>query len=760
MVFDIQNILILIAIIANTIIGIFVLFRNQKNKVNVTFFLIPLSMVLWSISMIVYRSVTTVESSILWAKILYFFPSAIPLVYVLFCIFFVRIKIHRVFYFLLPVPYILLAVSCLMPDLVIKDVILQRGAEKIIIFGDLYYYSYIAYFVLYSVVGYILLVWNYLKSSGVRRSQIKFVFYGTFLSGTLGLITNLFLPTFGYFKLNWLAQVFFLIYVFSIAYAIMRYRLMDVRLVIVRSIVFGFFILLLTAIYAILSTIIAAFFENLVGVTSDIIVGIVVAIFVVVGYRPLRRFIERATNRFLYKKTYDPDQLLAQVSEVTASILDLKHLLASISGTLDEAFYTQKIGVALLNKKKKLAVAYKKDFEPGVAEGLVGFPGAVQALYKELKQVGGTLVIDEMKTRFENGEFQPVNPGLLLKIHENDIALILPLYVKEQLIGIIALGSKKSGDPFNHQDLKTLKIIGGQAAIAIENARLYEELKGFSARLEDQVKKKTAELRRANAELRQLDRAKSEFISIASHQLRTPLTVIKGYISMMREGSFGEIRPEIMRNLEKVYISNERLIGLVENLLDISRIESGRQDFNWQKVQLEDVAQTVVDNLKKTAKDKNLKLFIHKPKKLTPKVTADPNKIHEVMMNFIDNAIKYTNEGEINVFVRSEPKEDSVTFCVKDTGRGIAPEIKAHLFRKFSRGKGSFRVHTEGVGLGLYVAKMIIDAHQGKIWAESKGRDKGASFCFALSTEFSVKDLKAVEPVKKFGQKYPSKKAS
>ncbi len=148
----------------------------------------------------------------------------------------------------------------------------------------------------------------------------------------------------------------------------------------------------------------------------------------------------------------------------------------------------------------------------------------------------------------------------------------------------------------------------------------------------------------------------------------------------------------------------------------------------------------------------------YKPEKPTPQVTADADKIHEVMMNFIDNAIKYTEKGEINVYIRTEPEKNAVTFYVKDTGRGVDPDIKPYLFRKFSRGKGSFRVHTEGVGLGLYVAKTIIDAHQGKVWVESEGPGKGSQFCFSLSTSLTEKDLAAAKPAKKFGASVPAKK--
>jgi len=617
------------------------------------------------------------------------------------------------------------------------------------------YYIFSIYFLFFVYYGLKLLFNEYKKSTGIRSSQIKYIIIGSslgFIGGGSAFFISFNIPILPY------PFILYAIFPLIIVYGIVKYRLMDIRAIVFRSLAFGSLILLITITFAIISGLIATLFQDLLGFKSNIIAGLIVGILVSITYQPLRLSIEGITNQFLYKKSYNPDQLLSQISEVTSSILDLHNLLASICATLDESFHTQKLGIALLNQKQKLEVAFQNGFAPDSAEKLVAYPKAVATLQQELKNLRGMLVIDEMKTQYENGEFKPIDVQLLLALYENDLALILPLYVKEQLIGIIALGNKKSGDPYNHQDLSILKIIAGQIAIAIENARLYDELKDFNVKLEEEVRRKTAQLRKANQELRQLDQAKSEFISIASHQLRTPLTVIKGYISMMREGSFGPVSPVIMENLEKVYASNERLIGLVENLLDISRIESGRQEFDWKKVRLENIAQTVVDNLKNTAKIKNLKLVFNKPKVLTPEVTADPNKIHEVMMNFVDNAIKYTEKGDITVSLLAEPKKDLITFYVKDSGRGIDKTMLPYLFRKFSRGKGSFRVHTEGVGLGLYVAKMIIDAHQGKIWVESEGQDKGSKFCFSLSTKIGLKELTANQPEKKFGESKPAKK--
>ena len=590
---------------------------------------------------------------------------------------------------------------------------------------------------------------GFVNSRGIKKSQLLFVLLGSSLYIFISVLVSFILPLFGYLKLMALDSPSSFIFIGSIAYAITRYRLLDIRIIILRSLSFGAIVVLITVIFAIFSATLGMRLEQIIGFRSDIIVGLIVGLIVTLTYQPTKRFIEKITNRFLYKKSYDPDELISKVSEVASSILNLNQLLTEVSRNLIDAFQCEKFGVALINKdKKSLDIVLQEGVEAGVAERLAGYKGVVEILQKEVRNLGGILVIDEMKTRYENGEFKPVSVELLMALHQNDIALIVPLFTKEKLTGVLAIGTKKSGDPYNQQDLNVLGIISGQIAIAIENARLYEEQKQFAVTLQQKVEEATKNLRQANAQLKEMDQMKSDFISIASHQLRTPLTVIKGYISMMNEGSFGKVPSNIKKQLEKVYISNERLIGLVENLLDISRIESGRQEFNWEQIDFEELAQTVVGNLKATAKTKGLKLIYHKPAKPLPKILAD-KKIYEVMINFVDNAIKYTKQGSIEVFVKPEP-ENIVTFEVKDTGVGLTKEAMVHLFKKFSRAKGSFQLHTEGMGLGLFVAKMLIDAHKGVIGAESEGRDKGSRLFFSIPIDGPKSKHQPQEPVTRY----------
>ncbi|MCX6743559.1 MAG: GAF domain-containing sensor histidine kinase [Candidatus Parcubacteria bacterium] len=315
---------------------------------------------------------------------------------------------------------------------------------------------------------------------------------------------------------------------------------------------------------------------------------------------------------------------------------------------------------------------------------------------------------------------------LIKQLDSREVNLIVPFYVKEELIGILFLGDKKSGDVYSQQDLNVLEIIAGQSAVSIQNAGLFEEQKHFAEHLKREVDKATKELQIANVQLRKLDKAKSEFISIASHQLRTPLTVIRGYISMIEQGDFGVVSQKVQEPLDRVYKSTMRIIGLVEDLLNISRIESGRLKYDFKPTDLPVLVADVYEELKQQAKNKSLQFEFIKPTKEIPQLVLDQGKIREVIMNLMDNSIKYTDAGFVRV--KLERDDDHVIFSVSDSGRGLAADEIPLLFQKFSRAKGAQLMHTEGTGLGLYIAKNIIAKHGGKIWVESPGPGKGSTF--------------------------------
>ena len=223
---------------------------------------------------------------------------------------------------------------------------------------------------------------------------------------------------------------------------------------------------------------------------------------------------------------------------------------------------------------------------------------------------------------------------------------------------------------------------------------------------------------------------KTEFVSLAAHQLRTPLSAIKWTLRMLLDGDLGEITGEQRDFIEKTYKSNERMIGLINALLDVTRIEEGRYLYKPTLASLEDIAQFVINSYKEELEKRKLKFEFNKPKRKLPKVKMDVEKIRLVIQNLLDNAVRYTpSGGRVTVSLKYGKRE--IELSVKDTGVGIPEDQKERIFTKFFRGANVMRMETEGTGLGLFITKNIIGAHGGKIWFESK-EGKGTTFHFTL----------------------------
>jgi len=247
---------------------------------------------------------------------------------------------------------------------------------------------------------------------------------------------------------------------------------------------------------------------------------------------------------------------------------------------------------------------------------------------------------------------------------------------------------------------------------------------------EVEQREKLAELNRqlqvANVELDKLSKAKSEFISIASHQLRTPLTAIKGYISMIIEGSYGKFAEKAKKPLENVYKANERLVNLVNDLLSISRIESGKMKFEPEPASIEEIIEDVIFDLRINAEKKNLYLNFEKPATPLPNIQLDKTKTRDIILNLVDNAIKYANDGGIAIKLKIQ--NSNLKIEIKDTGEGMEKYEIEKIFESFSRGTVGVKAFTEGAGLGLYIARKYAEMHGGRVWAESEGKGKGSTF--------------------------------
>jgi signal transduction histidine kinase len=300
-------------------------------------------------------------------------------------------------------------------------------------------------------------------------------------------------------------------------------------------------------------------------------------------------------------------------------------------------------------------------------------------------------------------------------------SMIYPVIVKNKAIGVLIFSMVKHENEVSEDEKDLIRGFTEIVGLAVQDAQLYSSVQETKKNLEA-----------ANEKLKELDLLKNEFVSVASHELRTPMTAIKSYLWMALEGKGGELNEKQRYYIQRGYNSVDRLIRLVNDMLNISRIEAGRITIDMQEVDLSKLAQEVVDEVLPRAKEVDVTVTIAKHEKL-PMVLADPDKIKEVFFNLIGNSLKFTPKGG-HVRVSFIEKDGFIETEIKDTGSGIEADDIGKLFQKFGLLPGSYTTNQPamGTGLGLYICRSIIELHQGKIWAESEGRNKGASFMFQL----------------------------
>lgn len=295
--------------------------------------------------------------------------------------------------------------------------------------------------------------------------------------------------------------------------------------------------------------------------------------------------------------------------------------------------------------------------------------------------------------------------------------LLYPLVMQDKVIGILLFALNREYKILSDYEKDSINSFIDVVAVALDKALLYEKL------------------RVANEQLKVLDKARAEFISIASHQLRTPPATIKWYLGAVLDGDFGALSEDLKAALERTNVTNDAQIATIDDLLNASRIERGKLEFFFEENALEPVVTTLVEQMQPLAQMKKMTIEYTKPSQVFPNIMMDKEKVRQVLNNMIDNAIKYSKDGAIVVTLKQEA--DDLVVKVKDTGKGISKDEIGALFNKYTRGHDSV-THATGLGLGMYVAKVIVEQHNGKIWAESDGVGKGATFCFSLPLHSAV----------------------
>ena len=302
-----------------------------------------------------------------------------------------------------------------------------------------------------------------------------------------------------------------------------------------------------------------------------------------------------------------------------------------------------------------------------------------------------------------------------------------PLKTSQRIMGFIAADRGES--PCRQEDLDLLLTIATQVAVAIDNAQAYQDLEELTRTLEHRVQDRTRELQVANEKLQELDRLKSAFVSIVSHELRTPMTSIKGYVENMLDGLTGGLTERQAYYLGRVKFNVERLTRMINDLLDLSRIEAGRVELARVPLPISELIPEIVESLQPVAQAKSISIQ-HRHQGAPVEISGDRDKLHQILTNLIQNAVKFTPSGG-QISIETKPVAGGlVQFCVADTGCGISPDEQGRIFERFYRGE-TIQVDQRGAGLGLPITKSLVELHGGSIWVESV-LGQGSRFYFTI----------------------------
>jgi signal transduction histidine kinase len=419
---------------------------------------------------------------------------------------------------------------------------------------------------------------------------------------------------------------------------------------------------------------------------------------------------------------------LLEVSANTSSQKKLSAILTTITKEIISCFDADHASVLLLNEnaetiETKVSVGKNSDI-------------VQEAVIRVGESIAGR-VVEDGRPMLLNGKVDPKNFKGTQNNHRNiTSSMCVPLKIDNQSIGVLNLNLLDRDRKFTTRDLRLIEVFANNAAVAINDARLYKQITSFNEQLEQKVRDRTRELETAN-------RIKSDFLSSISHELRTPLNAIVGFSKVLLEQNFGPLDKQQQKYVQNIADSGQRLDAIINDILDGSKLEAGYFKLNIQPVKVQVLMDNVMAKFKDEFREKKSNLKLEIPSELIDQqFKADQKKLEQVIGNLISNAVKFTPDNSlialaVNCVPASEvavaESEQNTTdklleISVSDTGIGISPEKQKYIFKDFYQIKGGITGKSIGTGMGLSLTKRLVELHGGMIRVESEGQGKGSRF--------------------------------
>ena len=621
-------------------------------------------------------------------------------------------------------------------NLVIYDIknITYWGAEVILGKGIIIFYIAITTITLLVFYNFFK---KYLTLSKNNKLKTQYFLIGISIFAILNLVFNVIVPavtgSFKYYQFGDYSVIFLLGFT---AYAITKHELLGIKTLITQTLI------------AIISIILLV---DLLLLTDDLIMQLLKA-----GILVAFLYFSHGMVESVKKEKKAREELESTYKKVDKYVAELEEKNEDLGALLNASDVT----IGSLNSEK-----IAQDIVDSVPTNLghLGYIGAVLVLYDKENKIVRTCAITESnivkKAKKLLGKFfkehsEPIDTDnfvtktiktkktqvgskledfiaptvsinicrMIQKLVKAKSFVSLPIFSSRKIIGAMIFVGIKPKREITQRDKDILFGFSSHIGASIENAELYEKT-------DSQIKelgKLNNSLKNANQKLKELLEIKNEFLHITSHQLRTPLTAIRGMISMWYEGSFDYLSKKKKREmLRNIYISTERLNNITNDMLDSIELEGGIFEFQFKQISLEKVIKESINVLKFNYDKKGLYLNFDAKNKKIPAIEAEPNYVRQVFLNLIDNACKYTNKGGVDIDIRKSGKYAEI--IIKDTGIGVSKRDRKKIFQKFTRSREAMIENAAGSGLGLFVVEKIVKAHYGKIEFYSEGKGRGST---------------------------------
>ncbi|MEA1936587.1 MAG: ATP-binding protein [Patescibacteria group bacterium] len=617
------------------------------------------------------------------------------------------------------------------------------GVDLAIIYGKgiLPFFGIIFFFMCISLY---LLFKEYTKCMSKKKVNIEYLLAGISIFYLANIIFGIIFPVF--FKivhLYWIGDYSAIFLLGFTAYAITKHELMGVKTLVTQVLIVIILIVLLVDLLILTdeitmqllkSGVLVAFLYFSRGMVESVRKEKKARAKLEDTYKKIDRYVEKLENVNINLKEKNEDlEALLKSDDVIAGTLDPKKIaqdvVDSIPNNLRHLGY--KGGVLTLYNKNKKTVSTYAITESAIVKKAKKLLGKSFEKHSESIKTNNltikTIKTKKMQTGSKLEDF--IAPTVSVNICKMIQKLIkaksfisLPIFSSGRVIGVLIFIGVKPEKEITQRDREILFGFSSHVGASIENAELYKKTDSQMSELE----KLNNSLKKANQKLKELLEVKNEFLHITSHQLRTPLTTIRGMISMWREGSFDNLSKKKKKEMLKdIYISAERLNNITNDMLDSLELEGGVFKFQFKQVSLEKAIEDSISVLKFNYDKKGLYLNFNTKGKNIPVIEAEPGYTRQIFMNLIDNACKYTDKGGVKIDIKKSGKNVEIT--VKDTGIGLSKKDQKTIFQKFTRSEEAMIKNVAGSGLGLFIVKKIVKAHHGKIEFYSEGEGKGST---------------------------------